>query len=134
MSLNGNTSIKLVIPHFDDPDSKVHKANMGPTWDRQDPGGPHVVSMNLAIWGRLRNANVALVQDWQLPWARNERVWRHAPQIRQKYTFSYRVNIWNQFFSILRQNVIRNVTYTIASKISISIRSMASYLPVFLVG
>ena len=24
------------------PDSKVHGANMGPTWGRQDPGGPHV--------------------------------------------------------------------------------------------
>ena len=26
--------------HF--PDSKVHGANMGPIWGRQDPGGPHV--------------------------------------------------------------------------------------------
>ena len=32
------------------PDSKVHGANMGPTWRRQDPGGPHVGHMNLAIW------------------------------------------------------------------------------------
>ena len=32
-------------------DSKVHGANMGPTWGRQDPGGPHVGPMNLAIWG-----------------------------------------------------------------------------------
>ena len=24
------------------PDSKVHGANMGPTWGREDPGGPHV--------------------------------------------------------------------------------------------
>ena len=24
------------------PDSKVHEACMGPTWGRQDPGGPHV--------------------------------------------------------------------------------------------
>ena len=23
---------------------------MGPTWDRQDPGEPHVDHMNLAIW------------------------------------------------------------------------------------
>ena len=23
------------------PDSKVHGANMGPIWGRQDPGGPH---------------------------------------------------------------------------------------------
>ena len=32
------------------PDSKVHGANMGPTWDRQGPGGPHVGPMKFAIW------------------------------------------------------------------------------------
>ena len=32
------------------PDSNVHWANMGPTWGRQDPGGPHVGHVNLAIW------------------------------------------------------------------------------------
>ena len=32
------------------PDGKVHVANMGPIWGRQDPGGPHVGPMNLAIW------------------------------------------------------------------------------------
>ena len=31
------------------PDSKVHKANMGPTWVLSAPDGPHVGSMNLAI-------------------------------------------------------------------------------------
>ena len=31
------------------PESKVHGANMGPTWGRQDSGGPHVGHMNLAI-------------------------------------------------------------------------------------
>ena len=33
------------------PDSKVHGANMGPIWGRQDPGGSHVGPMNFAIWG-----------------------------------------------------------------------------------
>ena len=33
------------------PDSKVHGANMRTIWGRQDPGGPHVGPMNLAIWG-----------------------------------------------------------------------------------
>ena len=41
------------------PDSMVHRANMGPIWGRQDPGGPHgglmcdephVGLMNFAIW------------------------------------------------------------------------------------
>ena len=31
-------------------DSKVHGANMGLIWGRQDPGGPHAGPMNLAIW------------------------------------------------------------------------------------
>ena len=33
----------------DIPDSKVHGVNMGPIWDRQDPGGHHVGHRNLAI-------------------------------------------------------------------------------------
>ena len=32
------------------PENKVHGANMGPIWGRQDPGGPHVGPMNFAIW------------------------------------------------------------------------------------
>ena len=32
------------------PDSKVDGANMGPIWDRQDPGGPHVDPMNFGTW------------------------------------------------------------------------------------
>ena len=31
-------------------DSKVHGANMGPIWGRQDRGGPHVGPINVAIW------------------------------------------------------------------------------------
>ena len=38
-----------------DPDSKVHVANMAPIWVRQDPGGPNVDPMNLTIWGALVN-------------------------------------------------------------------------------
>ena len=33
------------------PDNKVHRANMGSIWGRQDPGGPRVGPMNFAIWG-----------------------------------------------------------------------------------
>ena len=32
------------------PDSKIHGANMGPIWGRQDQGGPHVGPMNFALW------------------------------------------------------------------------------------
>ena len=42
-----------LILALDTPDNKVHGANMGPIWGRQDPGGPHVGPMNLAIWDLL---------------------------------------------------------------------------------
>ena len=32
------------------PDNKVHGANMGPIWVRQDPGGSHAGPMNFANW------------------------------------------------------------------------------------
>ena len=32
------------------PDSKVHRANMGPTWVLSAPGGPQVGLVNLVIW------------------------------------------------------------------------------------
>ena len=32
------------------PDNKLHGANIGPIWGRQDPGGPYVGLMNFAIW------------------------------------------------------------------------------------
>ena len=31
------------------PDGKVHGVNMGPIYDRQDPGGPHIGPMDFAI-------------------------------------------------------------------------------------
>ena len=37
------------------PDSKVHGANMGPTWVLSSPGGPYVGPMNLAVWVVLRH-------------------------------------------------------------------------------
>ena len=39
------------------PDSKAHGANMGPIWGQQDPGGPHVGPMNLAIWVLIHVVN-----------------------------------------------------------------------------
>ena len=40
----------LLSRRLDIPNSKVHGANMGPIWGRQDPGGPHVGPMNPAFW------------------------------------------------------------------------------------
>ena len=55
------------------PDSKVHGANMGPIWDRQDPGGrgPHVDPMNLAIWDvNVFNASLINVTKFDIEWTR----------------------------------------------------------------
>ena len=41
---------KDVLGMYHYPDSKVHRANTGLIWGRQDPGGPHVGPMNFAIW------------------------------------------------------------------------------------
>ena len=40
-------------PRKNFPDNKVYGANMGNTWGRQDPGGPHVGPMNFALWVSL---------------------------------------------------------------------------------
>ena len=45
------TESALILMHAD---SKVHGANMGPIWGRQDPGGPHVSPMNFAIVAWIR--------------------------------------------------------------------------------
>ena len=39
-----------MVDAFAYPDSKVHGANTGPIWGRQDPSGLHVGPMNFAIW------------------------------------------------------------------------------------
>ena len=44
-----NIADKVCIAH-NNPDGKVHGANLELIWGRQDPGGPHVGPMNFAIW------------------------------------------------------------------------------------
>ena len=46
------------------PDSKVHGANMGPIWGRQDPGGPHVGPMNFVIWFLLIKGALGCYDGW----------------------------------------------------------------------
>ena len=52
----------------DYPESKVHGPNMGPIWGRQDPGGPHVGPMNLAIWVYLYILYRLQTTDPLAPW------------------------------------------------------------------
>ena len=46
------------------PDSKVHGANIGPIWGRQDPGGPHVGPVNFAIWESLWKVKCEIKYEW----------------------------------------------------------------------
>ena len=45
-----HANIVTLIPSYNIPDSKIRWANMGPTWDREVPGGPYDGHTNLAIW------------------------------------------------------------------------------------
>ena len=47
-------------------DSKVHGANMGPIWGRQDPGGLHVDPMNFVIWGSLFQGSATLLKKYSI--------------------------------------------------------------------
>ena len=54
------------------PNSKVYGANMGPTWGRQDPGGPHVGPMYFAT-------GVIFIQlSPNIPVPESERTWHNA--------------------------------------------------------
>ena len=48
---------------INNPDSKVHRANMGPIWGQQDPDGPHVGPMKFAIWEGLTTLLEILMPD-----------------------------------------------------------------------
>ena len=51
VSLTAPDAVVSLTPKYqNNPDSKVHGANMGPIWGRQDPGGTHVGPMKFVIW------------------------------------------------------------------------------------
>ena len=58
------------------PDSKVHGANMGPTWALSVPDGPHVDPMNLVI--RVSNPAFTDNRRWKAAGLQN-RTNPHAP-------------------------------------------------------
>ena len=50
------------VQALSNPDSKVHEANMGHIWGRQDPSGPHVGPMNFVIWVNA----ISSLQCWRV--------------------------------------------------------------------
>ena len=79
---------QLVVLHAF-PDSKVHGANMGPTWVLSAPGGPHVSPMNLAIWVRLSRCEIcwALICKYMYVWhhhlKRSNMIWFWNQETRE---------------------------------------------------
>ena len=58
-------------PSTNNPHSKVHGANMGPTWVLSAPDGPHVGPMNLAIREWLDYKYIILPSNILHCWLRN---------------------------------------------------------------
>ena len=61
LALEWSVSFTNIMSTIALPDSKVHGAFMGPTWGGQDPGGPQVDPMNLAI--RLASVSSQYILD-----------------------------------------------------------------------
>ena len=88
---------QLQIYHnLNTPDSKVHGAYMWPTWGRQNPGGPHVGLMILAIWAHQFSPyyvrypfSMLLPYGWLVIMAWNLRMRVHLPSIFYEYFKRY---------------------------------------------
>ena len=80
INIISSMDISLIKPgshcwgHCHPPDSKVHEAYVGPTWDRQDPGGPHVGPMKLAV-RELIPCRVITPLKLHLIWGLSTRTW-----------------------------------------------------------
>ena len=68
-------------------DSKVHGANMGSIWGRQNPGGPHVGPLNFAIWA---------IHSAQSKWSETQNIYSHISQWPMKAVFLHQ-NRWSHY-------------------------------------
>ena len=66
-----------ILPEDENPDSKVHGANMGPIWGCQDPGGPHIGPVNFAILERIRNEKYYPFTTWNIQLQTNSKCVEH---------------------------------------------------------
>ena len=72
------------------PDSKVHGANMGPIWGRQEPGGPQVGPMNLSrSWITLTRG--IMEEKCNMQWAK---LYYRNVSNKIQDSHHYIVNIW----------------------------------------
>ena len=72
--MTGNYPLKI----YTSPDNKVHGADMGPIWGRQDPDGPHGSPMNFAIWVKITIIGILdflIYCHWRIIDKREYRMW-----------------------------------------------------------
>ena len=95
---------------FDVLDSKVHGANMGPTWVLSAPDGPHIgpIPMNLALRGGLE---VTKANWWPLSdhWSLYSTCWR---LVLWNYGSSMRISALFCHDNILEKNAKRRPVYS----------------------
>ena len=84
-------------------DSKVHGANMGPIWGRQDPGGPHVGPMIFAIWGCFSLSEHC--------WGAG--VWRRGSHVEQGDIISCKLYYWWTSYIVVSIDVFCNKSWVV---------------------
>ena len=100
---------------FDNPDSKVHGANMGPIWGRQDSGGPHVGPMSFAIWEpppcpstppqRLISPEWKALTSYQLITHFFDKIVPHIPNVNHANVFCIKhCECWKKFPAFILSN------------------------------
>ena len=82
----------VYIGYIATPDSKVHGANMGRIWGRQDPFGPHFGPMNFAIWDMI----LTFAKYASLPFNQSGR----SPKVVALFLLQTLVAIWYDFFQL----------------------------------
>ena len=87
------------------PDSKVHGANMGPIWGRQDSGGPHIGPMNFAIWvsRKIQYLLKRLVHRWSYYQPDAYQLWLDCLLL---YTFCKTVDFCTSFFWLVDSSTL----------------------------
>ena len=89
------------------PDNKVHGANMGPIWGRQDPGGPHVGSVNFAFWECIHEGHGYVLLYYVFSW-------------NQKYLYYHIITVMLHLYCIYRKDHYRGHTKSVVNYLKIS--------------
>ena len=99
-----NYTVKLSgiigLSHETIPDSKVHGANMGPIWGRQDPGECHVGPMSFASWDAMHYMYCYVLQAGKIFW--------HSPKLGSLLYSRYKIPLAQACFPLTQPNFHSN--------------------------